>query len=136
MQQVNSFTQTLTGDLRAGNNVISEVPFNFFGTPNYVATELSSRGLPNYRLLGMGGTNGDSGGGLFINGQIAGVTAFQVGNPFGGANTAYNVFNPEISTWISDTRGTTAVPEPSSIILFGIGGTIAALKRRRKVPKV
>jgi len=136
LQFEDSFSQTLTGDLRAGNNVISDVPYNYFGTPNYVATRLEPSSFPNYRPLGMGGTNGDSGGGLFINGQLAGVTAFQVGNPFFGAHTAYNVFNPEVATWVSNTRGSTAVPEPSSVILFGIGGAIAAFKRRRKINSI
>ncbi len=131
LQQVNDFNLTLTGDLRAGNNVIDEVPYTFLG-PDYVSTRLRSSSFSNYRPLGMGGTSGDSGGGLFINGEIAAVTAFQAANPFSGAFTGYNVITPGINSWISETRGTTAVPEPSSIILFAIGGTVAALRRRKK----
>ncbi|MEO8269862.1 MAG: hypothetical protein ABI557_09080, partial [Aureliella sp.] len=49
LQIEDTFTQTLTGDLRAGNNLISDVPYNYFGTPNYVATRLIPDALSGYR---------------------------------------------------------------------------------------
>lgn len=132
LQLVNDANITLTGDRRAGNNVITNILSP--GVGDYARTILAPSFLgPEYfRELGMGGRSGDSGGGLFINGQLAGITSSGgLSNSF-GADTRYSLLDYD---WINTTmasRPPTAVPEPGSFILLGIGGGLAALKRRRR----
>ncbi len=129
LQQVNTSVQTFTGDLRAGNNVISGV--NGLGL-GYYNTRFEPDGRPIYRPLGMGGTEFDSGGGLFINGQRAGLTTSSSGNPNFSSFTGYN---PIDFDWVNNTIAgrATAVPEPSSVILMTVGSLFLAGRRRRRI---
>ncbi len=130
LQLVNDPNVSLTGDRRAGNNVIFGIS-SATGAP-YASTVLRDASRSTYRELGMGGRNGDSGGGLFINGELAGITTSASSSNIFGSDTRYSLLDYD---WISTTmasRPPTAVPEPSSFILLGIGSGLAALKRRRR----
>jgi len=124
----NVSNETFTGDLRAGNNVISDLGFLH---PNYLATKFEPDGRPNYRPLGMGGRSGDSGGGLFINGELAGITTFGSVNAGFSTRTAYNILDQD---WVNTVIAgrSTAVPEPSSFLMFALGSACLGLLRRKR----
>lgn len=86
---------------------------------------------------------GDSGGPLFINGQLAGVASYGVtfGSFFGDVDDDLNSSFGEFAGWTSTqyneawiAQYTTPVPEPSSIALVGVGlvAMFAASKKRRR----
>ena len=102
----------------------------------------------SYCGLGQGineGTTGpgDSGGPLFINGQIAGVASYGLtfGFGFGDTDDYLNESYGELAGWTSTQYNsdwiaayTTPVPEPSSIVLVGLGlvALFGANKQRRR----
>jgi hypothetical protein len=131
LQYLNESTSILTGDKRGGNNVIDLV-----GNPSayYVQTSIESPFLPTYRPLGMAGTGGDSGGGLFIDGQLAGITSFS-DTVFGfngyGTYTGYSLIDRD---WVNSTMASyQAIPEPGSLLLTFAATSLFALKRRRLI---
>ena len=86
---------------------------------------------------------GDSGGPLFIGNQIAGVASYGIsfGSGLGDLDDELNGTFGEMSGWSSTaynaawiTSQTTAVPEPSSFILVGIGmfALVGISKRRNR----
>jgi len=125
LHTLNNSTGTSTGDRRAGDNSITE--FGVFA-PNYANSRFNNRGG-----LQMGGTPGDSGGGLFINGELAGITSTSTVGFYGfGQRTAYSLLDYD---WINTTiasRPPTAVPEPSTILFLLVTGPVFLLRRRRK----
>lgn len=129
LQKEGSSDFVFTGDLRAGNNVISDVGYLH---QNYVATRLSSSSRPNYRPLGMGGTEFDSGGALFIDGSFAALTTFGAGGPFSGSYTGYNLVDRELVMTAVVNRQSTSVPEPSSLLLFSFGSIFGTFMRGRR----
>jgi hypothetical protein len=84
---------------------------------------------------------GDSGGPLFIGGQIAGVASYGLsfGVDFGDTDDVVNSTFGEFGGWTSTAynsawiaSATTAVPEPSSFILVGAGlFALAGITKRR-----
>ncbi|MBC8086294.1 MAG: trypsin-like serine protease [Phycisphaerae bacterium] len=97
-------------------------------------------GLGQGQLEGILGP-GDSGGPMFINGQIAGVASYGVtfrnlGDIDNVLNSSYGEFGGWTSTQYNDawlSPFATVVPEPGSMALVGAGllGLFAAAKRRR-----
>ena len=127
-QEVDSDIQTSTGDRRAGNNLIGEV-----GYPGdqFVITYLRSPTSSKYRPLGMAGTPGDSGGGLFIDGELAGITkSASLFNSYGTITTYTLLDNDWINTTIASRSS--SIPEPSGLLLLCAGSFALVLNRRRR----
>lgn len=132
LQEFGSSTITLTGDLRAGNNVIHEV--DALG-PNYVGTIFEKSTRPNYRPDQMGATSGHSGGLLSINHEIAAITAFTSGPAGTFQFTGYNIIDAFSSEWIGNSvasKPPTSVPEPTSLLLLLMSSPFLAFIRRRR----
>ncbi len=104
----------------------------------------SAFGVSAFCSLGLGLNEailgpGDSGGPLFINGQIAGVASYGLsfGSGFGDSDDALNDTFGEFSGWASTGYNDPflnqfVAPEPSSIALIAIGlFAITAVTRRR-----
>jgi hypothetical protein len=130
-QMVNDPNSIFTGDRRAGNNVINSI---FPGPlqPEYVSTRLVNQFFPElYRELQMGGRPGDSGGALIISGQLAGITSTAGGTGY----NAFTTYSRLDNIWIDETIAsrTTAVPEPSSLILLASVGLAVIYNRSRGV---
>lgn len=84
--------------------------------------------------------NGDSGGGFFMGGELVGVNSFifttnenlpaygfasvNGGTPYFGSG-AIDLTDPGVRAWVNQ-----AVPEPATMLAFGVG--LAALARRRR----
>ncbi|WP_197171920.1 trypsin-like serine protease [Novipirellula aureliae] len=116
-----------TGDRMAGTNTITNVGFR----PNYVGTRFDGAGWPEYQPLGMGGLPGDSGGGLIIGGELAGISSFTSTNNSYGRNTYYSLIDID---WVNETMALhpSAVPEPSSVLLLLAAAPMVAFVRKRK----
>jgi len=127
-QEVDSSIQTNTGDRRAGNNVIANV--GSLGA-QYVLTYLRPSNFSTYRPLGMGGTRGDSGGGLFIDGELAGINKAASLSVSYGRGTSYTLLDRD---WINATIAShsSSIPEPSSFTILLL--TCPFLLSRRKRP--
>jgi Trypsin/PEP-CTERM motif len=105
-----------------------------FGTSAFCNTGL---GLDEVSLGG-----GDSGGPLFINGQIAGVASYGLtfGPDFGDQDADFNESFGEFSGWASTEYNakwlsqfnTSTVPEPSSLALVAVGMLVVAVGARRR----
>lgn len=119
-------------DADATNNdgVVHNDAWNAFWLGNPSANEA----LPLEYSIG----RGDSGGGAFIeeNGErfLAGVHSFLF-NVNGGAWSEYgdafgSVRVSEFSDWILSNTGTTAIPNPTTLSLFGIGLILLWARRR------
>lgn len=83
---------------------------------------------------------GDSGGGLFVNGMVAGITSYGLtfGTDFGdvrsGLNSSFGEFNGFVPTYIhNEFILSSTVPEPSTLALLAVGvlGLGVAARRRR-----
>jgi len=137
LQFRNDPASTFTGDRRAGFDVVDGV--NPFETENF-STTFNASSSPNRRPLEMGTRSGDSGG-AFILGNSLLPTNFLAGiidsgtfsNSFGTESYYTRLDNEWIDLTIA--ANTTAVPEPTSIILFSTGIGIV-IRRARKKSKV
>lgn len=126
LQFVNDPNVDFTGDRRAGNNVVGS---SSVAPSEYAITRLSDATFSTFKELGMAGRNGDSGGGLFINGQLAGiVSTVNPGNSF-GVTTRYARLDHQ---WIQSTIDSRSVPEPSSFLLFAVSSLGLGVFRRSK----
>ena len=111
------------GVQRAGENVIESIGNSLGIDDTYFLTSFDrfGAGLPlEWRL-----TNTDSGGGWFnSNGELFGLSSFHDGPVTSGASRI-----TPANEWIDSHI--TAVPEPSSFIMFAIGSMGLMLRRRR-----
>jgi hypothetical protein len=113
--------------LRAGTNVIS----GFGGDvgslyrndhPSFVFTRFGDFNSPS-SFLEWQGSNGDSGGGLFVGNELAGVISFGFQPNYPGlvvGNSTGIVQIAPFSGWISEMAAT-PVPEPSTMLLLTAG---------------
>ena len=127
VQMVNTTDSAYTGDRRAGNNVIDT---GVLTNPVNVGTRLRNSTHWNFRELGMAIRPAYSGGGLIINGGLAGINSQGSNNSniFGTISQYSRLDNPWISTTIASK---TSVPEPGSFLLFGLGSLFALRRKRR-----
>ncbi|TWU37470.1 Trypsin [Novipirellula aureliae] len=127
-QQVDTTDQILTGDRRAGNNVVIG---NDFLYANGVYTRLLPEGHSKYRELGMAGTPGDSGGALVIGGELAAISKWSSLTNNIGTTTGYALIDID---WVNATMALhpSAVPEPNSVLLLLAAVPIVAFVRKRK----
>jgi len=111
-------TDPFDGVLRAGENVADCIGCLATVNDNYWLAEFSEFAPLS---LEWQGSSGDSGGPWFaeIDGrmQLVGINAFTRGRDVTGA-TRVSVYNDWIDETIAANGGQTAVPEPSSIVLF------------------
>ena len=128
------------GTLRRGQNVISNTAdlgqtsgfnrwrfmyrYDFDG--NGVDTFGDGGPVPGGDALGF---SGDSGGGLFVNGQVVGL---HLGRPNGGIQWGTVAVASQLSAYSQFIIATSGVPEPASMIAIGMGLSALALRRRRK----
>jgi len=133
-QYLNDAVTDYTGDKRAGFDVVDGI--NLFEPENF-KTRFEETNRPNYRPLEMGSRPGNSGGGFVLanlglpTNLLAGIPdSSNLLNGF-GTNSFYERIPNE---WINSTQ-MSAVPEPTSIILFstGIGIVIRRGLRKSKV---
>jgi hypothetical protein len=77
---------------------------------------------------------GDSGGGLFIGGQLAGVHSFLAFvDGTGDADYGDLTGSTRVSSSVGWIYSVTGVPEPGTVLLFGLGlGALAVAGRRRR----
>ena len=118
----------LDGVQRAGENLVDCIGCLSVVNNNYMLAEFDNgrifQGLP----LEWAGSNSDSGGGWFadVDGdmQLVGLTAFGRGNHNTTGATRVSLYND----WIDSTI--TSVPEPSSLVLLSLVGTVTLLVSR------
>jgi hypothetical protein len=115
---------------RGSENVVNNI--NRFNG-DYISATFREPGHSDYRHLGMLGAPGDSGGGWFIdvNGeyQLAGITSSAGGNTYGFFTSAAKLDHDWINSNLG--AGTTAIPEPSSFLLFLFGSAGVFFRRFR-----
>lgn len=104
----------------------------------YLSATFRQPGHPDFSSLGIQGTRGDSGGGWFVNGLLAGISSDATSPRYGGSTTATRV-SLELD-WISEVQAShTAVPEPTSAALLlgiaGLGAAVRALTSSRELRK-
>ena len=124
---------TQDGFIRAGTSRLSSgrsletagYSSGFFGEANF---------RPNFRPGDIRAHGGDSGGGVFtLSGDLFGIM-IAASTPATGRSTYFlDLSNPagENRAWIQSTIGTTAVPEPSSLLMFDIAGAAYCLNHFR-----
>jgi hypothetical protein len=132
------------GVKRAGTNVIE----GFGGTgwyddyaPYFTFSEFNRPSDSDVTPLEMLISNGDSGSGLFLtvgeDTYLAGINAIGDGPHRPGLmylNSTGSVDISQFNDWINDTMESNAVPEPSSLVIFGtlsLAGIPYLLRRRR-----
>jgi len=144
----NEFDATLlsNGAFAAGNNNSGIFLYDFDnGTAacNSIGAvgQPSSTGLGNNEVMIAGG---DSGGGSFIGGQLAGVHSFganitQLDCAGGGLNSSFGEFGGDIRIaqeanlkFVRDNIPQQTVPEPGSLILLASGLAFSLIRRRRE----
>ena len=75
------------------------------------------------------GFSGDSGGGLFVNGNVVGL---HLGRPSGSIQWGTVGVASQLSAYSQFIISTTGVPEPASMIAIGMGLGALVLRRRTK----
>ena len=127
LERVGSAEITFTGDLRAGSNVIIDV--NTFGL-GYLTTQLEPG-----NALGMGASEFDSGGPLFIEGGFAALTTF--GSTYRGpfSRTSSNPIDFGFTQASVTNRNYTSVPEPTSLVLLSFASLFGVTIRKRSRAK-
>jgi len=137
LRYVNEATSVFTGDRRAGFDVVEGR--NLFNQ-DLLRTRFNNSNQINYRLLEMGLTPSDSGGGLISNSLLSGVNIGGSLEGMFGQSSFYLDLNRGGNAFIDATQlanPITAVPEPASLALLmfvggPFGGVYAAIKCRKK----
>jgi hypothetical protein len=128
-QMVNTTDVFFTGDRRAGNNVTRVLGSSL---PEFFQSSLRDSSSSTFRPLGMGGRSGDSGGALIIVGQLAGIVSGGSNSNVIGEITSYSRLD---LAWMNSTmqsRPSSPVPEPCSLLLLSCaGGAMIHFRRRR-----
>ncbi|TWU37471.1 Trypsin [Novipirellula aureliae] len=122
-----STDQALTGDRRAGTDLIETVGA-FPVSPEQFMIRVDGRfGGPSYNLLQMKGTKGDSGGGWIVGEDLWGITS--------NAASTITAFSKLDNEWIDTTMANnpvSGVPEPSALLLLSTVLPIAIFIKRRR----
>lgn len=117
------------GQRRAAENTIDAFS-NFGAGQQFWRTTFNSPGQAG--ILPLEGTtaSGDSGGPLFVNNQIIGVTSWGTSPTSLYGDLAYWTPIHPYTAWITQVSGIGAVPEPATMAILG-AGAIALIRRRR-----
>ncbi len=130
-QYVNDPLVEFTGDRRVGFDVIDGVNVVAGGDILDFQTTFNRSFNPNYRENEYGGRPRDSGGALLVNGMFAATfDSISISSTF-NAGTFYT--KNDILFYENTVANLTAVPEPTSLILFGtaVTGFVPFLRKRK-----
>ena len=121
-------TSGSNGQRRGGEAIVE-----FIDSPasGYVEYFYRSDNHPNYLPIGVQGVQGDSGGGAYLNGLLAGIGSGGGSDVFYGSATSYYLVAEQLP-WINETIASKVVPEPASATLLLIGGAVAGMLRGQK----